>query len=567
MSSPSKFASEWSVQAEWRQKCRTDLLFLCNKVIGYTDVCTKVHGPLIDRLQKFKGGTDELRSDGSIVYKPFVDIWDLDGSRRNLYLDPRGHLKTTIITQAHVIQWILNYPDIRILITTATGDLAEKVLRAIKAPFQFNDKFRFLFNDFCPPEGRSGDWGNMESFTVLARRNTTLREPTCSTSSVGKVIAGSHYEVLKCSDMVDKENVKTPGGIRDVIDHFRYMDPLLERHESSTGPKRGWTDVEGTRYDFGDLYGTIIDNNTSDLPDSDRWQIHQRSAELNVTEKVTLWPNRFSWSELKAMERTMGPQLYSAQMLNSPVPASGGLATLEDLKNQFIPRREITAMLPSLNLHVTVDMAAMDAKREGGDYIVLTCAGFDRQGRMIVIDVRRGHFNETETIDQFYLLARLYPKILDFKIEKEAYWRTLAPFLKREQFKRGWLPPMVDIKRDNATSKEQRIRGLQPWFAANLIYFAADLPCMTDLFQEITRFPSRGVHDDILDTLADQLQNWKGGVNPDVVPAPWEPKVGQTKPEWEQDNPFAGFDPITREATFIRDRVESPGQNYDLNGI
>lgn len=567
MAVPAKFSEEWAIQAEWRQRCRTDLHFLCTRVLGYTDVSLDIHGPIIERLQKFSGGTDDYHEDGSITYKPAVDIWDLDGSRRNLYLDPRGHLKTTFITQAHTIQWILNYPDIRILITTATGDLAEKILRAIKAPFQFNDKFRFLFNDFCPPEGRAGDWGNMESFTVLARHNHTLREPTCSTSSVGKVIAGSHYEVLKCSDMVDKENVKTAGGIRDVIDHFRYMDPLLERHESRSGPRRGWTDVEGTRYDFGDLYGTIIDGNTSELPENERWQIHQRSAEVDAVAKITLWPARFSWAELKAMERTMGPQLYSAQMLNQPVPASGGLATLDDLKDQFIPRQRIIEMLPSLNLHCTVDLAAMDDKKEGGDYIVLTVAGFDRQGRMIVADVRRGHFNETETINQFYLLHRLYPGLLDFKVEKEAYARTLMPFLKREQFKRGWLPPVLLIPRDNSKSKEQRIRGLQPWFAAKLVYFSADLTCMTDLFQEITRFPSRGVHDDILDTLADQLQNHDGGVNADVVPAPWSPTAGQVRPAWELDDPFQGFDPISREGRWLHDNIGSANNSYDLNGI
>lgn len=560
-----KYSAAWDAIQKKRQICRTDLLALC-KVIGYADVCEEVHGEIIRKLQKFPGGRDELLSDASIKYTPLQSLWTLEGSKRNLYLDPRGHLKTTIITQAHIIQWILNYPDIRVLITTATGDLAEKVIRAIKAPFQFNEQFRALFPDFCPADGKVADWGNMEAFTVPARRDMTLREPTCSTSSVGKTIAGSHYEVLKCSDMVDKENVKTPGGIRDVIEHFRYMDPLLERKESPTGPKRGWTDVEGTRYDFGDLYGTIIDANP-DLPQDQQWQIHCRTAEVDQTNKVTLWPARFSWEELKAMERSMGPGLYSAQMLNHPIPASGGLATLEDLKDQWWPRRTINALLPNLNLHCTVDMAAMDAKKEGGDFIVLNVSGFDRQGRMIIVDIRRGHFNEMEVINHFFDIAKMYPKLLDFKVEKEAYWRTLAPFLKREQERRGrYLPPIIDIKRDNSTSKQERIRGLQPWFKAHLLFFPADLACRTDLFQEITRFPSRGVHDDILDTLADQLQNREGGVNYDVVPAPWEPRFGESYGDPDKDK-FIEFDPITHEATFLRQQIGEANVCYDANGI
>src|SRR5581483_8063063 len=505
-----------------RQKARTDLMFLMKALLGYKDVNQEVHGPILSKLQQFKGGTDKLGPNGQIDYAPFVDKWRLEGKRSRLILDPRGHLKTTIISISHDIQWILNYPDIRILITTATGDLSEKVLRELKGHFQFNERFRYYFPDFCPPAKRAGDFGNMESFTVPNRKRVA-KEPTVSTSSIGKSVTGSHFEILDCCDMVDEQNSATPGGIRSVIDHFAHMDPLLERSEIP--PHTGWVNMEGTRYDFGDLYGTIIDAQEQ-TPESEKWEISIRDAEVDEATETTLWPSRYPWRVLKAMEARMGPQIYSAQMRNRPIPASGGLATLEDLIGIWRSRSDVNTLIPALNLHCTVDLAAMDQKKAGGDYIVLTVAGFTREGKMVVVDIRRGHFNETEVIDQFYYLARLYPGILDFKVEREAYWRTLAPFLKREQFKRGFLPPIIDLQRDNQKSKQQRIQGLQPWFKAKLISFAADLPCRTDLFQEITRFPSQSVHDDILDTLADQLQNREGGVNYDVVPAPWSPKIG-----------------------------------------
>ncbi len=545
---------------ESRQAARTDLFFLMNDILGYKDVNRAVHGPVVDQLQQFKGGTDRFdQNTGRFQYTPFVDLWYLEGPRSRLILDPRGHLKTTCISIAHKIQWILNYPDIRILITTATSNLAEKILRELKGHFQVNETFRHFFPDFCPPAAKTADFGNLESFTVPNRRKVQ-KEPTVSTSSIGKSVTGSHFEVLACSDMVDEINSQTPGGIRSVIDHFAHMDPLLER--SDVPPHSGWIDMEGTRYDFGDLYGTVIDSQEQ-TPDEEKWVISVRSAEVDAAKKQTLWPARYPWTVLKAMEARMGPQIYSAQMLNRPVPASGGLATLEDLVGIWLPRRDVTAMLPSLTLHCTVDLAAMDEKRAGGDFIVLTVAGFDRDGRMVIVDIRRGHFTDTETIEQFYLLARLYPALLDFKVEKEAYWRTLAPFLKREQIKKGFLPPIIDIKRDNNRSKQQRIKGLQPWFKAQLIRFAADLPCRTDLFNEILRFPSQGVHDDILDTIADQLQNRDGGVNIDVVPAPWEQKIGEPLPE----NKFLEFDPFSREAKFLMDVAGTSDINYDQNGI
>lgn len=78
------------------------------------------------------------------------------------------------------------------------------------------------------------------------------------------------------------------------------------------------------------------------------------------------------------------------------------------------------------------------------------------------------------------------------------------------------------IKRDTHTSKQHRIRGLRPWFKQSIIRFSQDIPLNTknELMDEVAQFPSQssGVHDDILDTLADLMQNQEGdGVTYDVV--------------------------------------------------
>src|SRR4051794_20400833 len=38
-----------------RQMARTDLLFLCNTVLGHKDVSERVHGDILHALQKFPG--------------------------------------------------------------------------------------------------------------------------------------------------------------------------------------------------------------------------------------------------------------------------------------------------------------------------------------------------------------------------------------------------------------------------------------------------------------------------------------------------------------------------------
>lgn len=537
--SPTKRISESEFQAklaEWkwqRNKARRSLHYLCNEVLGYQDVSEEVHWPIIDHLQRFQGGTDELDNIGRVTYTPAVDLWSLplpptpegQTARNTLILYPRGHLKTSVITLAHTIQWIINYPNVRILISTATGDQAKQMLLEIKGHFQFNPKFRQLFPDYCPIAKKAADFGSQEEFSI-PNRTRHPKEPTVSTCSVGKVIAGSHYEVIKNSDLVDKENVRTPGEIANVIAHFGYLNPLLERSEIP--PHNGWIDVEGTRYDFGDLYGRLIDSGTY------RTLIRPR------VDEDTVWPARFPVTELQRIEKEVGPYIYSCQYRNQPIPPEGGLCDPKEIV--FVPRSVIHRLIPTLRLHCTIDLHGLEPTRNNNDFTALTVHGFDRDGRMFVVDIRHGRFTPHQVIWHVFNIHGMYPQIIDFKIEKDAHARVLLPFLQREASKRQRFPTMIPIRRDTHIAKQQRIKGLQSWFKAGIIRFADDLVCKTALVLEIMQFPSQssGVHDDILDTLADAMQNQEGGVTDDVISNPYlDPRemFGLEKPR----NRFLGF--------------------------
>lgn len=484
-------------------------------MLGYSDVSREVHGPILDILQKFKGGAYTEVSPLVYKYTPEVPLWKLEGARRTLILYPRGHLKTTIITIAHTIQWIINYPDIRILISTATGDQAEKVMRELKGHFQYNEYFRSVFPEFCPAPERVSDFGSRDEFIVPCRTQVR-KEPTVWTCTVGKTIAGVHPDVIKNSDLVDKENVKTPGGINDVISHFRFLNPLLERYDGRDGypPTTGWNDVEGTKYDFGDLHST--------LEKSPDWASKIVMGAHNADYSKILWPSRFSKESLQATQREMGDWEYSAQYLNKCIPTGDGLCDPKDVV--FVPGQVLRQILPSLRLHVTVDLAGMENTRKG-DYTVLTVGGFDSNGRLYVIEVHCGHYSPEEVINLIFSIHARYPNVIDYKVEKDAHARVLLPFLQREMSVRQRYPVIYPIRRDTHQSKQHRIRGLRPWFKTGIIRFSDDIPLATkqELLDEVTQFPSEssGVHDDILDTLADQMQNREGdGVNYDVIANP-----------------------------------------------
>jgi len=256
----------------------------------------------------------------------------------------------------------------------------------------------------------------------------------------------------------------------------------------------------------------------------------------------TVWPARFPVTELKRIEKEVGPYIFSCQYKNRPIPPEGGLCDPKEVV--FLPRNVIGNILPSLRLHTTIDLHGLEPARNNNDATALTVHGFDRDGRMYVVDIRHGRFTPDQVIFHIFDIHARYPLMVDFKIEKDAHARVLLPFLQREASKRQRFPCMVPIKRDTHISKQQRIRGLQPWFKAGIIRFADDLSCKTDLLLEIMQFPSQsaGVHDDILDTLADAMQNQEGGVTDVVVCDPYmDPRsmFGREKPR----NRFMQFGP------------------------
>lgn len=320
-----------------RQMARTDLLFLCNEVLGFRDVSQMVHGPIIDAAQKFPGWVEYHKTvedfiaatNGKLMGHPICEMKDLprleievdipndriivtgiDG-RKTIILFPRGHLKSSVLTVAHSVQWILNYPNVRILITTATEDLARDFLMAIKSAFISNETMKALFPEYCS----EGELGSGERFTIRCRNDGDKRygqggkEPTVRTSTVGSAITGYHGDVQICDDMVEKQNSSTPRGIGDVIYHFGNMGPLLETYATESGPKRGWVYVVGTPWDFSDLYSVIQDGEAKLPPERSTWNIVKRSAAPNWPKGPFLWPERVDYKALKEIEDdpTKGP--------------------------------------------------------------------------------------------------------------------------------------------------------------------------------------------------------------------------------------------------------------------
>lgn len=535
-------ASTWQ---RYRQMARTSLLYLCGYVLGYKDVTWQVHGPIIDALQHFKGGhedCEQIDRDRFTLkvgsYQPACPLYDLKGSRQNLFLYPRYHLKTSVITIAHSIQWNINYPDIRIRLHSAMTKQVQGFLREIKGHYVGNGTFRYLFPEYCPRLSKSGkmeDFGNDEFFEVPCR-TARKKEPTVSISTAESVLSSTHHDVGKIDDLVDLLNSRTANELERIKQNLSMFEPLIERYNNGT---RGWKDIAGTIYSFSDAHYTIWKDEEKKPEQERMWQVVARSAAPNYPEGPTLWPQRCSIDDLRNMENdpSQGPEMLYSQMLMNPRPDKSGLISSKD-DIRWIPRDKWDGLKAYLSLHVTVDLNGMEPMKPGADndFACVNLHGFGRDGRLYIGPdlLYSREVTPDDVIEYLFYLKAMHPQIVDFKIEKEAHARVLLPFLKREMAKRQVWLPIIEIKRDNQTSKQQRIKGLQPWFINGTITFVEGLgyknkkdewvsakPYVED---EILFFP-KYVHDDFLDTTADAMQNRDGAVTSEVMPMPKHDEV------------------------------------------
>lgn len=284
------------------------------------------------------------------------------------------------------------------------------------------------------------------------------------------------------------------------------------------------------------------------------WRVTQRSCWVDRAKHIPLWPERFPAKQLERILAQIGPVLFASQYELNPVTAEDGLATPQQIKK--FPAHLVTELMPRYRIHTTVDLSGMDPATEGDATVFSTC-GFDRDGRCDVLSIIKGRFTLDQVVNYFFAIDQVYPNHADFKVQKDHFSRTLWPILQREQAKRGkWLNIQLTPV-STRISKQQRIRGLQAWFMQGLIRFADNITCMNDVVLEILRFP-KYEHDDILDTLADQMHNRDGHPVSDVYPDAPKFAFGAPPPE----DKFTGFDPITKDAKWLYNQIESAHAEY-----
>src|SRR5437899_1166775 len=351
--------------------------------------------------------------------------------KQRLYLDARNHFKTTLDI-CDIVQWILCFPDIRILIGCGVRQHAINMLLVVKAHFQYNEVIRSFFPECCPKGKQVEDWGRQEAFTCPARKDRTLKEPTCSIASPDATVASTHYDILKFDDLVNETNSRTAESLGTVNQWFKLTNPLLEPY--------GYRDVIGTRYDFSDLYGEILGDDFNDEDSVAKphrnYLVTKRSCYDSQGNPV--FPERFTRERLEQERSEMGSFNFSAQYLNRPIPSEAQHFTWPLIERAFIEEKAI----PRARIYFTTLDLAVSQSSDADRTAIVTCSiavpnpDSNRSPHIYLEDLQVGHMKPLEVVEKLYQVYKRFRPI-QVRTEQFGFSRLLEPLLFAEAQRRN----------------------------------------------------------------------------------------------------------------------------------
>jgi predicted phage terminase large subunit-like protein len=439
---------------QWQ--CRNDLRYLCQTFLGYKD--WSANRDLHFAIRKH-------------VLKP---------NKFKIFLIPRDHLKSSIITKGGAIQKLLINPNIRILIANNTWDNARKFLKSIQAHLAPGSLLEVFFGSFQTPRQ---PWNSDE--ITIRQRTMILDAPTIATTGLEKEQTSQHYDFIIADDLVARENVQTAEQRQKVKDYINSLMALLE--------PEGELWIVGTRWSMDDAYGDLLEEGI--------WDPLVRSAYTDDSRTTPIFSEKFSLEKLQFLRNKLGATLFSCWYLNDPISQEAA-----DFKKEWIKYYVAGTPHPS-RLYLTID-PALSLSRDA-DYSALVVAGMFSDRRIRVVDYERVRVVPSGLVEVVFKLVKKWG-LHSVGIETFAFQKTLKYEIQRKQREAGIFFGVDELGRRNSggraepfLSKEARIRRLQPYFEQGLIEIRSD---MHDLVDELLSFP-RGKRDDLIDALSYQLDH------------------------------------------------------------
>ena len=347
-------------------------------------------------------------------------------TNNKLIMLPRAHLKSHIM--ATFCAWIvMRHPEISILYLSATADLAEQQLMAIKNILE-GPQFRKYWPEYVNPDvGKREKWSNTRIIIDHPRRKSeSIRDATISTAGLTTNTTGWHADLIIPDDVVVPENAYTEDGRESVSKKTSQFTSIR-----NVG---GFTAACGTRYHPRDIYGVWKEQKYSVYNEDGEvidvrpvWEIKEYAVE---EDNVFIWPrvvrndgkafgfDMNSLSRIKA-EYTDRVQFY-AQYYNNPNDSTSDRISRDKFQYynpKFLKKEGGRWFFKDnrLNIYAAVDFAF--SLNRNADYTAIVVIGVDSGNNIYVLDIDR--FKSDKTIEYYKHIAELHSKWKFNKLQAE----------------------------------------------------------------------------------------------------------------------------------------------------
>jgi len=318
---------------------------------------------------------------------------------RRLDLWARFHYKSSIITFLGTIQEVLCNPNITIGLLSFSARQAKPFLRQVMQELETNEKLYSLYPDILweKPRQQAPKWAENEGICV--RRSSNPKEQTVEAHGlVDGQPTGRHFDLIVYDDVVVQESVSTPEQISKTTTQWELSLNLGSTHN----PRYQYA---GTRYSYGDTYGTILQRAAV------KPRIHTATHNGQM-DGIPVFLTDERWEEIK---KTTSTYTVACQQLLNPI-AGSDISFLEEWWNEW----EIRPY--TMNAYLMVDPAS--SKKKESNRTAMAVVGVDANYNKYLLDgvCHRMSLSERwETLKRLRAKWKRAPGIREVKTGYERY--------------------------------------------------------------------------------------------------------------------------------------------------
>lgn len=476
-----------------------------------------------------------LANFGSYIPDPVRTQDKANYARTMILLDPRGFFKS-FTNGLDTVQWIINCPDVRILIMSGTYKLTLQFLTGVKNRFYLPRGLRpGAFHLLFPEYVIRGIDGDSKEPLVVENRKIDSLDPTLGIMSIGSSLSGFHCDVLKFDDIVTDENCNTEETRQGLLDKADGAVNLLMPW--------GWHDVIGTRYFPDDYYGIALDKYKESPEDYNlkffsraAWKVKEEFKEVenrslfDLTENMVVltFPEHKSFISLRK-DLKKNEKSFRCQQLNQPVWGDENAVSFERVLLEANRNKTLSEVLTAPGyVYGAIDLAREN--KQFSDFTAIAIGKIYQEGNiphilspedlvnpflaqqpegkwiLVILDIQFGKWSQTEIANRIAAmndrwhpkswygedtggLQLLKEKIVDVSKTIYGHWPYIL-----------WREPENS---DNA--KRNRIKGLEMLLRAKRLFFLT-AAWNNEAFEHLEKYKgqksTRYFKDDVPDVLS-----------------------------------------------------------------